>query len=63
MHESRPATPEERARAVAYWETVVRPELVARREPRKPTETPVQVLMRVSGLSQDEVEARLLPDA
>lgn len=41
------ATPEQRERAVRYWEEVVRPQ-IARREPEKvqPTETPQQRLDR-----------------
>jgi len=40
------ATPEQRARAVRYWEEVVRPEMNTR-EAVKPTETPLEALERL----------------
>jgi len=40
------ATPEQRARAVRFWEEVVRPEMNTR-EAAKPKETPFQLLERL----------------
>jgi hypothetical protein len=40
------ATPEQRARAVRFWEEVVRPEMNTR-EVAKPTKTPFQALERL----------------
>ena len=40
------ATPEQRARAVRFWEDVVRPEMNIR-ESAKPTETPLEALERL----------------
>jgi hypothetical protein len=41
------ATPEQRERAVGYWETVVRPDLAGKERATKPQESPEAALARL----------------
>lgn len=65
QHDEAYASTEQRARAVRYWEDVVRSEMTAKNEPAKPKESPEEALTRLkaqgwSGVSLSPALSKIL---